>query len=278
VIWKYFVVGQVMGDYDTDVAEFLYKPGAQRAGLSKLLCKDLSKACVGKVPPVPKVILATCELPYLSALLSVQCIFISQCTSHLSKFMLYLQLVPMLGLLGAIKFLYLDFTMNLVSVLLVQDREPGEAFTPKPTKDAEMERLMRSMSDMPGAGGMKMYSREDLTNNPDLVGGGPEVSDDDEEEDDDSDDDVDFQNLLRESKSTTAVGKSPQDSKVQKVLDVVSQIGIETGRLLQSAKQQVDRTAAQLSDWWYGKKPSSKSSTASKSKTKSRSGSSSYEL
>ncbi len=36
--------------------------------------------------------------------------------------------------------------MNLVSVLLVQDREPGEAFTPKPTKDAEMERLMRSMS------------------------------------------------------------------------------------------------------------------------------------
>jgi hypothetical protein len=146
VIWKYFVVGQVMGDYDTDVAEYLYKPGAQRAGLSKLLCKDLSKACVGKVPPVPKVILATCELPYLSALLSVQCIFISQCTSHLSKFMLYLQLVPMLGLLGAIKFLYLDFTMNLVSVLLVQDREPGEAFTPKPTKDAEMERLMRSMS------------------------------------------------------------------------------------------------------------------------------------
>ncbi len=58
----------------------------------------------------------------------------------------YLQLAPMLGLLGAIKFLYLDFTMNLVSVLLVQDREPGEAFTPKPTKDAEMERLMRSMS------------------------------------------------------------------------------------------------------------------------------------
>ncbi len=55
------------------------------------------------------------------------------------------------------------------------------------------------MQDMPGAGGMKMYSREDLTNNPDLVGGGPEVSDDDDEdEDDDSDDDVDFQNLVCE--------------------------------------------------------------------------------
>lgn len=47
---------QVMGDHDTDVAEYLYKPGATRAGVIKLLCKDLSKACVGKVPPVPKVL------------------------------------------------------------------------------------------------------------------------------------------------------------------------------------------------------------------------------
>jgi hypothetical protein len=59
------------------------------------------------------------------------------------------------------------------------------------------------MQDMPGAGGMKMYSREDLTNNPDLVGGGPEVSDnDDDDDDDDSVDDVDFQNLVCESFSS----------------------------------------------------------------------------
>jgi hypothetical protein len=45
-----------MGDHDTDVAEYLYKPGATRAGVVKLLCKDLSKACVGKPPRVPKVI------------------------------------------------------------------------------------------------------------------------------------------------------------------------------------------------------------------------------
>jgi hypothetical protein len=45
-----------------------------------------------------------------------------------------------------------------------------------------------------------MYSREDLTNNPDLVGGGPEGSDDDDDDDDDdSDDDVNFQNLVCES-------------------------------------------------------------------------------
>lgn len=44
-----------MGDYDTDVAEYLYKEGATRAGVTKLLCKELSKACVGKPPRVPKV-------------------------------------------------------------------------------------------------------------------------------------------------------------------------------------------------------------------------------
>lgn len=44
-----------MGDYDTDVAEYLYKEGATRAGVTKLLCKELSKACVGKAPRVPKV-------------------------------------------------------------------------------------------------------------------------------------------------------------------------------------------------------------------------------
>lgn len=45
-----------MGDHDTDVAEYLYKAGATRAGVIKLLCKDLSKACVGKLPRLPKVL------------------------------------------------------------------------------------------------------------------------------------------------------------------------------------------------------------------------------
>lgn len=62
-------VGQVMGDHDTDVAEYLYKEGSNRAGLINLLCKDLTNACAGKVPRVPKVIQSTCELPPLHALL-----------------------------------------------------------------------------------------------------------------------------------------------------------------------------------------------------------------
>jgi len=50
-----------MGDHDTDVAEYLYKAGATRAGVVKLLCKDLSKACVGKLPRLPKVLLVTSQ-------------------------------------------------------------------------------------------------------------------------------------------------------------------------------------------------------------------------
>lgn len=45
---------EVMGEHDTDVAEYLYKAGSTRAGVMKLLCKDLSKACVSKLPPLPK--------------------------------------------------------------------------------------------------------------------------------------------------------------------------------------------------------------------------------
>lgn len=55
---KIWSLAQVMGDHDTDVAEYLYKPEATRAGVLKLLCKDLSKACVGKPPRLPKVIQA----------------------------------------------------------------------------------------------------------------------------------------------------------------------------------------------------------------------------
>jgi hypothetical protein len=47
---------QVMGEHDTDVAEYLYKTSSTRAGVMKLLCKDLSKACVAKLPPLPKVV------------------------------------------------------------------------------------------------------------------------------------------------------------------------------------------------------------------------------
>jgi hypothetical protein len=93
---------------------------------------------------------------------------------------------------------------NLLPV--AQGRTPGEPFVPKSSKEAEMEKMMRSMEviiyhclmprafvicwiwpiscffvlqGMPGAPGMKMYSRDDLMNMNNLGG------DDDEEDDDD---------------------------------------------------------------------------------------------
>jgi hypothetical protein len=51
VIWYL----QVMGYSDTDVAEYLYKSKHDIDSLFNYLCKDLSKSCNKKPPPVPKV-------------------------------------------------------------------------------------------------------------------------------------------------------------------------------------------------------------------------------
>ncbi|GJR87095.1 hypothetical protein Tco_0211106 [Tanacetum coccineum] len=45
---------QVIGYYDTDVAEYIYKKKPQLSSLVNYLCKDLSGACSAKPPPVPK--------------------------------------------------------------------------------------------------------------------------------------------------------------------------------------------------------------------------------
>ncbi|KAK9274698.1 hypothetical protein L1049_021949 [Liquidambar formosana] len=45
---------EVMGYSDTDVAEYLYKNKPQIESLVKFLCKDLTKACSSKPPPLPK--------------------------------------------------------------------------------------------------------------------------------------------------------------------------------------------------------------------------------
>eukprot|EP00252_Welwitschia_mirabilis_P015011 TRINITY_DN33116_c0_g1_i1.p1 TRINITY_DN33116_c0_g1~~TRINITY_DN33116_c0_g1_i1.p1 ORF type:complete len:303 (-),score=64.93 TRINITY_DN33116_c0_g1_i1:358-1266(-) len=122
---------EVMGYYDTDVAEFLYKGVPEVSILSKFLCNDLSKVCSVRTPPVPR------------------------------------------------------------------ERIPGEAFIPKPSKDAEMEKILRSMSDMPGASNMKMYSKEDIMN---MKGFGNE---DDEEEDEEDDE---LQRVSSEKPMTRASG------------------------------------------------------------------------
>lgn len=96
---------------------------------------------------------------------------------------------------------------------VVQNRTPGEAFVAKPAKEAEMEKIMKSMEvitlsfhtafctnsylrlnlglnsallffqGMPGAPGMKMYSRDDLMN---MKNFGDEDADDDDEEDEET--------------------------------------------------------------------------------------------
>ncbi|GJN00908.1 hypothetical protein PR202_ga18135 [Eleusine coracana subsp. coracana] len=75
-----------------------------------------------------------------------------------------------------------DELMKFLCKDLSKDRVPGEPFAAKPSKDAEMEKILRSMEGMPGAPSMKMYSRDDLMKN--NFG----AEDDDEEDDEDEED------------------------------------------------------------------------------------------
>ncbi|XP_074565332.1 uncharacterized protein LOC141821857 [Curcuma longa] len=77
---------------------------------------------------------------------------------------------------------------------LPADRVSGEPFVVKPTKEADMDKLLRSMEGMPGAPGMKMYSREDLMSG---KFGGEEDGDSDEDEDDDDDFPKKMGNILK---------------------------------------------------------------------------------
>ncbi|KAK8610392.1 hypothetical protein V6N13_081550 [Hibiscus sabdariffa] len=63
---------------------------------------------------------------------------------------------------------------------LPKGRTPGEPFVPKPTKEAEMEKMLRSMEGIPGAPSMQMYSREELMNR----NFGEDADDDDVEDED----------------------------------------------------------------------------------------------
>ncbi|XP_072091708.1 uncharacterized protein [Arachis hypogaea] len=49
------VCQEVIGYLDTDVAEYLYNSKPDTDSLYKYLCKDPTKACSTKPPPVPKV-------------------------------------------------------------------------------------------------------------------------------------------------------------------------------------------------------------------------------
>ncbi|KAF7106652.1 hypothetical protein CFC21_107372 [Triticum aestivum] len=124
-----------------------------------------------------------------------------------------------------------------------KDRIPGEPFAAKPSKDAEMEKIMRSMEGMPGAPNMKMYSRDDLMKNNFGVDGDEDDEDDDEEEDN-----------LPKNLGNILKNKGPQKKDLKQ--QVVEQIK-DTGKKL---KGHVSKVSKVVKNWWKGKKKPVKSS------------------
>ncbi|KAF7045756.1 hypothetical protein CFC21_054834 [Triticum aestivum] len=124
-----------------------------------------------------------------------------------------------------------------------KDRIPGEPFAAKPSKDAEMEKIMRSMEGMPGAPNMKMYSRDDLMKNNFGVEGDEDDEDDDEDED-----------SLPKNLGNILKNKGPQKKDLKQ--QVVKQIK-DTGKKL---KGHVSKVSKAVKSWWKGKKKPAKSS------------------
>ncbi|ERN15473.1 hypothetical protein AMTRI_Chr05g68330 [Amborella trichopoda] len=165
---------EIMGYTDTDVAEFLFKTKPQIDTLTNFLCKDLSKACSAKPPPVPK------------------------------------------------------------------DRVPGEPFFPKSSKDAEMERLLRSMEGMPGAPNMQMYSKDDLLN---MKNFGDDEGDEDEDE---------------ENEFPSKLGKVLRDKESKKG-DWKERIVNKIKGTAAAIKKHINKAAHHVKKWWRtksGQKPS----------------------
>ncbi|KAL6839595.1 hypothetical protein ACP4OV_030534 [Aristida adscensionis] len=121
-----------------------------------------------------------------------------------------------------------------------KDRAPGEPFAAKPSKDAEMERILRSMEGMPGAPNMKMYSRDDLMKN--NFG-----TEDDEEEDEDEEDNFP-KNLGKVLKDKGSPKKDLKEQVVQQFKD--------TGKKL---KGHVNKLSKMAKKWWQGMKKPAKS-------------------
>ncbi|XVE54118.1 hypothetical protein DITRI_Ditri03aG0055800 [Diplodiscus trichospermus] len=158
---------EVMGYSDTDVAEYIYTSKPDIESLLNYLCKDLTKACKTKPPP------------------------------------------------------------------LLKDRAPGEPFVPKPTKEAEMEKMLRSMEGMPGAPNMKMYSREELMNMKNLG----EDADDDEEEEEEEDFPSNLGKLLRKKES-----KGDWKQRISKGIKNVSE----------TLKKHANKASNRVQRWWRG--------------------------
>uniref|UniRef100_A0A803P2X6 Saposin B-type domain-containing protein n=1 Tax=Cannabis sativa TaxID=3483 RepID=A0A803P2X6_CANSA len=125
-----------------------------------------------------------------------------------------------------------------------KNRTPGEPFVAKSEKEAEMEKIMKSMQGMPGAPGMKMYSKDDLLNN--------NFGDEDADDDDDEDDNTHFPSklgkVLREKESS----KGDWKQKITKEITKTSE----------TLKKHANKVSNHVRQWWRRfKKPSPKKSS-----------------
>ncbi|RCV20647.1 hypothetical protein SETIT_4G073700v2 [Setaria italica] len=127
-----------------------------------------------------------------------------------------------------------------------KDRVPGEPFAKKPSKDAEMEKILKSMEGMPGAPSMKMYSRDDLMKN--NFG-----TEDDDDEDDEDEEDNFPKNLGKVLKDKGSQKKDLKQQVVQQFKDTSKKL-----------KGHVNKVSNMVKKWWQGTKKPAKSG---KSKT-----------
>ncbi|KAK9149481.1 hypothetical protein Scep_008238 [Stephania cephalantha] len=114
---------------------------------------------------------------------------------------------------------------------------PPEPFVPKSSKEAEMDKIMKSMEGMPGAPGMKMYSKDDLLNMRNFG------EDPDEDEDDDEDSD-DFPSKLGKVLREKETAKKDWRHRITEGI-------ADTGATL---KRHADNMSGKIKQWWQGKK------------------------
>lgn len=118
-----------------------------------------------------------------------------------------------------------------------KNRVPGEPFVAKSSKEAEMEKLMRSMQGIPGAPGMQMYSREDLMNQ--KFG------------DDDDDDGGGFPSKLGKVIKEKESKKNDWKQRITKGIQDTSE----------TLKNHADRVSHRMRKWWGTKKAQWKKSS-----------------
>lgn len=140
-----------------------------------------------------------------------------------------------------------------------KDRVPGEPFVPKSSKEAEMEKIMRSMSGMPGASNMKMYSKDDLMNMPNF-GSNAEGEDDEEDEDDD----YTSSRTRNIKKPVVSVESDWKKSLINGVQSSFAHIKDQTQHAVIGAKRSLNGISNKIRKWYKGRKSGSKPSKSEK--------------